>query len=31
MVDRVVELLNKGHEQADFSCGHASLDDFLKW
>jgi GNAT superfamily N-acetyltransferase len=25
-----VEPLNKGHERADFSCGHASLDNFLK-
>jgi GNAT superfamily N-acetyltransferase len=30
MDDWVVEPLNKGHERADFSCGHASLDDFLK-
>lgn len=22
--------LNQGHERADFSCGHRSLDDFLK-
>jgi GNAT superfamily N-acetyltransferase len=30
MGDWVVEPLNKGHQRADFSCGHASLDDFLK-
>jgi GNAT superfamily N-acetyltransferase len=30
MGDWIVEPLAKGHERADFSCGHASLDDFLK-
>lgn len=30
MGDWVVEPLAKGHDRADFSCGHASLDDFLK-
>src|SRR5437763_5054874 len=30
MGDWIVEPLNKGHERADFSCGHLSLDDFLK-
>jgi GNAT superfamily N-acetyltransferase len=30
MPDWIVEPLNKGHERGDFSCGHASLDDFLK-
>jgi GNAT superfamily N-acetyltransferase len=29
MGDWIVEPLNKGHERADFSCDHASLDDFL--
>jgi GNAT superfamily N-acetyltransferase len=30
MGDWIVEPLNKRHERGDFSCGHASLDDFLK-
>jgi GNAT superfamily N-acetyltransferase len=30
MSDWIVEPLNPLHEQVDFSCGHASLDDFLK-
>jgi GNAT superfamily N-acetyltransferase len=30
MDDWVVEPLEKRHERADFACGHASLDDFLK-
>src|SRR5947209_8396582 len=30
MDDWVVEPLAKGHERADFSCGHVALDDFLK-
>ena len=30
MVDWIVEPLNAVHQRADFSCGHASLDDFLK-
>ncbi len=30
MDDWIIEPLNKGHERADFSCGHVSLDDFLK-
>jgi len=30
MADWIVEPLSKGHDRADFSCGHASLDDFLK-
>lgn len=30
MVDWIVEPLNQGHERADFSCGHPSLDDFIK-
>ena len=29
MSEWVVELLGKDHNRADFSCGHASLDDFL--
>ena len=28
MSDWAVEALAKGHERADFSCGHAALDDF---
>ena len=30
MGDWIVEPLNQGHERADFSSSHASLDDFLK-
>ncbi len=30
MGEWVVEPLAQGHERADFSCGHAALDDFLK-
>ena len=30
MDDWIIEPLSKDHERADFSCGHASLDDFLK-
>ena len=30
MGEWVVELLSKDHERADFSCGRAALDDFLK-
>jgi GNAT superfamily N-acetyltransferase len=30
MVNWIVEPLNKGHDLAGFSSGHASLDDFLK-
>ena len=30
MGEWIVELLSKHHERADFSCGHAALDDFLK-
>ena len=30
MGDWIVAPLDKGHERDDFSCGHASLDDFLK-
>jgi GNAT superfamily N-acetyltransferase len=30
MADWVIEPLDPGHDRADFSCGHASLDDFLK-
>jgi GNAT superfamily N-acetyltransferase len=30
MGEWIVEPLTKSHERADFSCGHASLDDFLK-
>jgi GNAT superfamily N-acetyltransferase len=30
MRDWIVEPLDKRHEPDDFSCGHASLDDFLK-
>ncbi len=30
MGDWIVEPLAQGHERADFSCGHAALDDFLK-
>jgi GNAT superfamily N-acetyltransferase len=30
MVDWTVEPLNPLHQRAGFSCGHASLDDFLK-
>ena len=30
MDDWIVEPLHQGHERADFSCGHATLDDFLK-
>ncbi len=30
MDDWLVEPLDKSHERADFSCGHASLDDFVK-
>src|SRR5947208_9401025 len=30
MDEWIVEPLDKGHERDDFSCGHASLDDFLK-
>jgi GNAT superfamily N-acetyltransferase len=30
MGDWIVEPLEKDHERADFSCGHAVLDDFLK-
>jgi GNAT superfamily N-acetyltransferase len=30
MANWTVEPLTKGHERADFSCGHALLDDFLK-
>jgi GNAT superfamily N-acetyltransferase len=30
MDDWTVEPLNKSHDRADFSCGHVSLDDFLK-
>jgi GNAT superfamily N-acetyltransferase len=30
MGDWIVEPLNRAHQRADFSCGHASLDDFLK-
>jgi GNAT superfamily N-acetyltransferase len=30
MGDWIVELLGKDHDRHDFSCGHASLDDFLK-
>jgi GNAT superfamily N-acetyltransferase len=30
MGDWIVEPLNKDHKRAEFSCGHASLDDFLK-
>jgi GNAT superfamily N-acetyltransferase len=30
MADWIVEPLDKHHERGDFSCGHASLDDFLK-
>ena len=26
----IIEPLDKSHERGDFSCGHASLDDFLK-
>ena len=30
MVDPIVEPLNPVHQRADFSCGHASLDNLLK-
>jgi hypothetical protein len=30
MGDWVVEPLHQGHERVEFTCGHASLDDFLK-
>ena len=30
MADWIVEPLDQGHQRADFSCGHPSLDDFLK-
>jgi GNAT superfamily N-acetyltransferase len=30
MGEWIVELLSKDHQRADFSCGHAALDDFLK-
>lgn len=30
MGDWVIEPLDRRHERGDFSCGHASLDDFLK-
>jgi GNAT superfamily N-acetyltransferase len=30
MADWIVEPLGKGHQRGEFSCGHASLDDFLK-
>src|SRR5437868_7515807 len=30
MDDWISEPLNKDHDRTDFSCGHASLDDFLK-
>jgi GNAT superfamily N-acetyltransferase len=30
MSNWTVEPLGKGHERATFSCGHATLDDFLK-
>ena len=30
MDDWIVEPLGKGHQRGEFSCGHASLDDFLK-
>ena len=30
MGDWIVELLSKDHQRSDFSCGHASLDDFSK-
>jgi GNAT superfamily N-acetyltransferase len=30
MGDWIVEPLQQGHDRADFSSGHASLDDFLK-
>jgi GNAT superfamily N-acetyltransferase len=30
MGDWTVERLDKDHQRSDFSCGHASLDDFLK-
>jgi hypothetical protein len=26
----IVEPLHKAHARSDFSCGYASLDDFLK-
>jgi GNAT superfamily N-acetyltransferase len=30
MADWMVEVLSKDHDRGAFSCGHASLDDFLK-
>jgi GNAT superfamily N-acetyltransferase len=30
MGDWIVEPLGKGHQRGEFSCGHASLDGFLK-
>jgi GNAT superfamily N-acetyltransferase len=30
MCDWIVQPLNKGHDRAEFACGHVSLDDFLK-
>jgi len=30
MPDWIAEPLSKEHERDAFSCGHASLDDFLK-
>jgi GNAT superfamily N-acetyltransferase len=30
MADWIVEPLAKGHERANFNCGHAALDEFLK-
>jgi GNAT superfamily N-acetyltransferase len=30
MSDWIIEPLNQAHERAEFTCGHTSLDDFLK-
>ena len=30
MGDWIIEPLQKGHDRAEFACGHVSLDDFLK-
>lgn len=30
MADLTIEPLRRDHERADFSCGHAALNDFLK-